>query len=420
MRVAFLVHFFPPDGGAGAQRPASFARYLPASGIDTVFFSRAIAPADRSFFDPADPSLLPWIARARVERSPWSSTRAREWERSTARAVEAEHARRPFAVLAATCPPFELAPFAVALAHRLGIPALVDLRDPWALDGVRVFAHRGALRREQAVMRETLMGARHVVGNTPQAQIALRAFLGATGPTVSCVTNGFETEDFQQFEPKVRGDGPIRLHFSGHFLAKNLLGVAAWKERIRILLGGRAERIRAAGRGPGPLVKAVERLEQLDPALFARLEVHIAGKQQAAAQEIVKRSRVASKFQFHGEVSHAASLDLLHQADLLFLPLHGVGVGARSLIVPGKSYEYFAARRPIVAALPPGDARDFVNLLQAGSVADPCDAREICDAIRDAAEMELPQLPPAQLRGFSRASIAAQFAQCLRMAGESG
>ncbi len=423
MRVAFLVHFFPPDGGAGAQRPASLARHLPASDIDATFFSRSIDAADRSLFDPVDESLLSWIANARVIRSPWSRARRSEWESAITHAVETEHARRPFAVLAATCPPFELAPFAVALAQRLRIPALIDLRDPWALDGVRVFSHRSALRREQAVMRKTLMAARHVVANTPQAQIALRAFLasrehGESSPTVSVVTNGFEADDFRDFAPKARSDGPIRLHFSGHFLADRLLGIEGLKERIRILLGGRAEKIRAAGRGPGPLVRAMELLARADPALFARLEIHIVGKQQPQVLQIVARSLAAKKFHWHGEVAHGASLALLHQADVLFLPLHGVEEGERALIVPGKSYEYLAARRPIVAALPPGDARDFVSALSAGAVCDPCDAREICDAIGVAARLTLPAQAPARLASFSRESLAKQFAQCLRAAGE--
>ncbi len=416
MRVAIIANFFPPDGGAGAQRPASLARYLSGFGIDPVFFTRLIAPQDRSFFDPEDPSLLPWIGGTKVVRLPWKSGERVAWEEAVTRAVEEEHAREPFRVLAATCPPFELAPFAVRLARRIGVPALIDLRDPWALDGVRVFNHRAALRREQAVMRDSLRGARLVVANTPEAQRAIRSFLGAGAPEVACITNGFEPEDFGGFGCKNPGDGPLRLHFSGHFLASRLLGIEAVKERVRILLGGRAEPIRSAGRGPGPLVGAIERLETADPALFSRLTVHVAGKQQAAALKIIENSKVAGKFVFHGELPHDGSLGLLRQADMLFLPLHGMAGGGRSRIVPGKAYEYFAARRPIVGALPQGDARDFVTRLQAGPVCDPCDPAAICEAIRKAATWRLPDPAPPELQGFSRRELACRFAGCLKAA----
>ena len=419
MRVAFLVHYFPPDGGAGAQRPASLARYLSSCGVDPVFFTRLIAPADRSFFDPEDSSLLPWTEHARVERLPWKRGETAAWEEAVTRAVEAEHARQPFEVIAATCPPFELAPFVVRLAERIGVPALVDLRDPWALDGVRAFRHRFALRREQQVMHRALRRARVVVANTPEARKVIRDFLGDGGPVVECVTNGYETEDFAEFGCKVPGEGPLRLHFSGHFLAQDLVGKAALKEAVRVFLGGRAERIQTEGRGPGPLVAAMELLEKTDPGLFSRLTVHVAGKQQAAALHIIERSSVAGKFVFHGELPHDGSLDLLDLADLLFLPLHGVAACGRSRIVPGKAYEYFAARRPIVGALPEGDARDFVRLLKAGPVCDPCDPREICEAIREAARWRLPDPAPPELAGFSRSVIAERFANCVKLAGGS-
>jgi glycosyltransferase involved in cell wall biosynthesis len=414
MRAALIAHYFPPDGGAGAQRPASFARYLAEFGIDPVFFTRLIAPQDRSFFDPEDTSLLPWTEGAKVERLPWNAGSRSTWEDAVTRAVEAEHAKNPFAVLAATCPPFELAPFVVKLAARIGVPALVDLRDPWALDGVRVFRHGAALRKEQEIMRESLLGARRVVANTPESQRAIRDFLGTGAPGIDCITNGFEPEDFDGFGCKNPGDGPLRLHFSGHFLAKQLIGVEALKEQVRIALGGRAEPIRSAGRGPGPLVGAIERLRSADAALFSRLTIHVAGKQQAAAVKIIERSPVAGKFVFHGELPHDESLELLNQADLLFLPLHGVAAGGRSRIVPGKAYEYFAARRPIVGALPEGDARDFVRLLKAGPVCDPCDPGAICQAVREAAGWKLPDPAPQALAGFSRRQIAARFAESLK------
>ena len=417
MRAALIAHYFPPDGGAGAQRPASFARYLSQFGVDPVFFTRLIAPEDRSFFDPEDPSLLPWTEGAEIRRLPWKTGATAEWEEAVTRAVEAEHARNRFDVLAATCPPFELAPFAVRLAARIGVPAVVDLRDPWALDGVRVFKHGAALRKEQAIMRKSLRGARRVVANTPESQRAIRDFLGAGAPFIDCITNGFEPEDFEGFGCKNPGDGPLRLHFSGHFLASRLIGVEAVKEWVRIALGGRAEPIRSAGRGPGPLVRAIERLQTADPALFSRLSVHVAGKQQPAAVKIIETSPAAGKFVFHGELPHDESLELLRQADLLFLPLHGVAGGGRSRIVPGKAYEYFAARRPIVGALPEGDARDFVRLLKAGPVCDPCDPAAICEAIRQAAVWQLPDPAPEALSGFSRRQIAARFAESLKAAG---
>ena len=73
-------------------------------------------------------------------------------------------------------------------------------------------------------------------------------------------------------------------------------------------------------------------------------------------------------------------MQLVRTADLLFLPMHNLSAGRRSRIVPGKTYEYMAAARPILAAVPEGDARDF---LQQSGVAFLCKPDDVEGMIRE-------------------------------------
>ena len=50
----------------------------------------------------------------------------------------------------------------------------------------------------------------------------------------------------------------------------------------------------------------------------------------------------------------------MRSADLLFLPMHDLPPGARAGLIPYKTYEYLAAGRPILAAVPDGDVRDML------------------------------------------------------------
>ena len=63
----------------------------------------------------------------------------------------------------------------------------------------------------------------------------------------------------------------------------------------------------------------------------------------------------------HGYLSHAESIQLMRSADLLFLPMQNLPAGRRSSTVPGKTYEYIASGRPILAAIPDGDAHDILT-----------------------------------------------------------
>jgi len=103
---------------------------------------------------------------------------------------------------------------------------------------------------------------------------------------------------------------------------------------------------------------------------------------------------------------------------VLFLPMQNLPPGVRSGTVPGKTYEYLASRRPIVAAIPEGDARDL--LLQSGTahVCAPDDVKGIAEALELEIERWRAGGPPPKvnedvLAPFERRSLAAEFATLL-------
>src|SRR5438105_5257522 len=90
----------------------------------------------------------------------------------------------------------------------------------------------------------------------------------------------------------------------------------------------------------------------------------------------------------------------------------------RSATEPGKTYEYLASGRPILGAVPEGDARDL--LLEAGTatVCEPNDVEAMAETIRGQVERwsrrePVPHVPPGLLERFERRSIAAEYAALL-------
>src|SRR5439155_16010008 len=81
-RVLLLAYYFPPIGGAGAQRPARFVRHLPAFGYEPVVVTGPGPTGDR--WTPADEALAADIpAEIDVRRvpgpEPSTGGRAERW-----------------------------------------------------------------------------------------------------------------------------------------------------------------------------------------------------------------------------------------------------------------------------------------------------------------------------------------------------
>jgi glycosyltransferase involved in cell wall biosynthesis len=122
----------------------------------------------------------------------------------------------------------------------------------------------------------------------------------------------------------------------------------------------------------------VEALFAEHPRLRSTVQVHLAGP----LPEHDRRSLPDGFVRYHGYVPHADAVALMRSADLLFLPLHDLPPGTRARIVPGKTYEYLASGRPILAALPDGDARDLLSGVERAFLCRPTDVGGMLDVLR--------------------------------------
>jgi glycosyltransferase involved in cell wall biosynthesis len=261
-------------------------------------------------------------------------------------------------LILATMSPFESGEAARHLSERLGIPWVADLRDPWALDEMQVYPSALHRRLEERRMERLLSSASAIVMNTPEATAALRvSFPRLRGIPVATVTNGFDSADFDGPTP-VRSDARFRIVHTGSLHTDAGLWL---RKRSHRLLGGARSEVDILTRSHTHLLEALERWFARRPEVRDDVELVLAGSATDEDRRVAAQSPVASVVCFLGYLSHAASVELVRGADLLFLPMHSLPAGERSRIVPGKAYEYMASGRPILAAVPDGDARDFLE-----------------------------------------------------------
>jgi len=282
-------------------------------------------------------------------------------------------------LIVATMSPFESGEVAQALARQAGIPWVADLRDPWALDEMQQYPTAVHLNLELRKMERLLSTAALVVMNTPEAAAVVRERFASLDPAkVISITNGFDAEDFSG-EPTPRTDGKFRIVHTGYLHTAS--GARLRKQKFRRLLGGITEGLDVLTRSHAILLKAVARWVERSPEVRNDLELVFAGELSAEDRELALQSEAAGLIRLPGYLPHTESLELIRTADLLFLPMHDLPKGRRSRIVPGKTYEYMATGRPILAAVPEGDARDFLDQCGTALVSSPRDCEEMSNIL---------------------------------------
>ncbi|MEY3022764.1 MAG: hypothetical protein RIS86_1962 [Planctomycetota bacterium] len=412
MRALIVAHYFPPDGGAGSQRPASFARHLPGLGVETTVVAREAGNGPRGRYEPADPTLCDRTGAAEILRARREGSD--DWTSALGRlAIEAARARRPDVALI-TLSPFELAAIGPSLRSETGTPYVLDLRDPWALDGWHTYRHALAWRRARDTMRRALEDADGVVLNVPGAVAPVAALAPRAGRIpYAVVTNGWEPDEFPP-PTEIASTDRLRIRFAGTFVCRFVRDRSPLR-RLRAALLGRGERIDERGRSPMFLLRALERLHREGFAGAGDFLVEIAGAPDPEAERLVRESGRADQVRHVGYLRHADNVRFIREADVLLLPMHGLRRGERARMVPGKLYEYLATGRPILGLCPEGDARDWIARVPGSRLADPVDEAGIAEALRALhADWRAGRLAPGRRGAWVEDSTRAAQAMRLR------
>jgi glycosyltransferase involved in cell wall biosynthesis len=408
-------------GGAGVQRPARFVRYLREHGYEPIVVTGPGTASGR--WTPADETLVAEVpADVEVHRvpapeppqegrteqlerwlrvpSPWS----RWWVSGAARLGRA--VGREAELVYTWMQPYQTATAGARLARGLGRPWVADLGDPWAFDEMIAYPSRLHRRLEARRMGALLGRADAVVMSTPEAaRRIVEGFAGFERKLVRAIPNGYDPSDFAGARP-ARLPDRFRIVHTGYLHTE--LGLRYRRfGAVRRLLGGTVAGVDVLPRSHVYLLQAVERLLARRPDLRGRVEVVLAGVLSAADLDVARRYDFVVT---PGYVTHGEAVDLMRGADMLFLPMHEVEEG-RATIVPGKTYEYLAARVPVLAAVPDGDVRDVLAAGGRTVFCRPRDVAAMTDAVERAADGAAPEPEDElELERYAYPALAAELA----------
>lgn len=296
------------------------------------------------------------------------------------------------AVIYTTLPPFSSALLGYRLKRRTGLPWVVDYRDLWHGDVLREWVGPVRRRLELTLERRLMRAADVIIAVSEQKTAYLRKLHPAAKARWETLTNGYDPETYAGLlaEPR-RPDKFIDFVYTGR-LFKNRRGYA--------------------------FAEALGRLAAEQPELVAPVRVHIVGgvapEIRAHYDELLRQYGIGQLFHFHGDVGHIEAMRMQTQTDYLLLI---VDTGETSDgVIPGKLFEYVAARRPIFALTDPGATQTIIERAGIGRVV-PAEAVEPCKAaLRELLSRPAPEELTADenyLSQFERRKISQRLAQIL-------
>ena len=376
MKLLLVTMYFPPAGGGGVQRPLKFATHLPAHGIET----HVLAPHDPKWLH-ADPRLAPptqaWVHRARY-LGPRARRLADELHgrrgldrlsrqaRSLSRrvlvpdenvawnltaipaAVRIVRSERIDVVLT-TSPPNSVHLIGAAVKRTTGARWVADLRDSIATHPHRR-VERAAVRAKEKVSASVARLVARQADVIVAASDAIADEARSLDPAgvVTTILNGADFDDFAGLEYH-RGDR-FRITHTGSFFGK---------------------------RDPRPFLTALAESGLED--VVARF----VGDFRVADREWAESLGLGDRLELHPYVSRREALALQRDSDALLLLIpeaSGRGQG----VLSGKVFEYLAAERPILAAVPPeGAAAELIRDTGTGLVAPPDDVPALTRALAE-------------------------------------
>lgn len=396
--VAF--HFPPLAGSSGIQRTLRFARYLPEFGWEPVI----LTAHPRAYERVAADQLADIPEGIEVVRAPaWDTAR----HLSVAGRYPGWLARPDRWIswwgggvlaglsLVRRCAPKAIwSSYPIATAHcigatlrsRSGLPWVADFRDPMAQEGYP--EDPATWRSFDRIERRAIRNASIATFTTPSALRLYRERYPGRADRMAVIENGYDEEAFADTQRTCSlNPGRLTLLHSGI--------------------------VYPSERDPTQLFAALAQLKRKEPSTYSRLVVRFrAPVHDELLQRLADEFVVDEAIEILPALDYRDALDEMCAADGLLI-LQAATCNAQ---IPAKLYEYFRARRPILALTDPaGDTAQVIGAAGIEAIAPLDDAQAI--AARLARFVAAPTSGTiangAAVAGASRRSRTRQLAELL-------
>ncbi|MBM4168857.1 MAG: glycosyltransferase family 4 protein [Ignavibacteria bacterium] len=411
-KVLYIAYYFPPMGLSGVQRTLKFVKYLPAHNwIPTVL---TVMPAA---YYATDHSLLKEIEASEVRVVRSNSLDANRvlskkgvmkmppegmrkflqfvgdtfiipdtkigWKQPALKAARELLKHESFDAIFATAPPQTDFLIGKQLKQEFKIPLVVEYRDAWLDYPFKYFPtplHRYLHKRlEYKVLKAA---DRIIVTHRRMKENILKVHRDLGFHDISIISQGYDEEDFDRRPTHHHKVKRMRIAHAGTFYG---------------------------GRDPAVLIQALHNVLKADTHLRGRIELILIGNIREPDQKLVQRLGLQNDVSFTGYVDHRECTRLLQGSDVLWF------INDNDLSSPGKLYEYFGSRKPILASIVEGYTKQLIEESKAAICVSLTDVPSHEAALRElfarSEKKTLPAISQQFADRFNRYALTAELAK---------
>jgi len=355
-KVLIISYYWPPAGGSGVQRWLKFSKYLPKYGWKPIIYT-----PENPYFEIKDEKLLSNVpAEAEIwKKTIWEPYVLKDklfgkgnrnqsagvisnknslknkvlnwirgnifipdpkvyWVKSSVKFLKKKIKEEGIRHIITTGPPHSMHLIGLALKKQnLGLKWIADFRDPWSeLDLLDEFHLSKSSRDKHKKLEREVLQTADMTLTVSESWVNDLKRLGAKN--VALITNGYDSTDFNL---KLKKTDKLII---GHYGLLNHL------------------------RNPINLWETLNQLCKENKVLNSKLEIHLSGNIDTdVISKIKSYTYLKGKVKELGYLSHTQVLQEYNEASVLLLLLFNSDTGKGNY--PGKIFEYFAAKKPILA-----------------------------------------------------------------------
>jgi hypothetical protein len=296
-----------------------------------------------------------WLMKflGRISKTFFIPDNKKYWSKKAAKIGSKLLTEKKFDAIYISVPPFSaIAPF-TKLKEIFDIPLFVDYRDAWLNNQFRFYPtpyHRYKHKKiEDTVLRKV---DRIIVVNRIIKENLLKAYQFLNFNDIDIIPHGYDSEDFESIVELPKDNAKMVISYSGIFY-----------ENIT----------------PKYLLQAFKKLTVEHPEIASNIELHFIGHFKKENRKLVRKLKLENFVREIGYLAHTEVIKRIKSSDILWLMLPNNG--RMENVTPGKLFEYFGSRKPIVACLPEGIAKSTAEKYKSSFISTPSNVDELKNTI---------------------------------------